>query len=904
MAITTVEGFIEALEKSGLLEEAQLAEARQIASQAADAKSLARALVQKGLLSRWQAAQLLAGRTSVFFLGKYKLIEMLGRGGMGGVFLAHHTMMNRQVALKVISKQIAQDPAALEQFLAEARAIAALDHPNIVRAYNVDCEDGRYYLVMEYVEGKDLQRLVEEEGPLDFQKVADYIRQAAEGLAHAHQRNLIHCDIKPSNLLITEDGVVKILDLGLARLAAKETKQKTADPRLVGTVDYQAPELAMGNRQVDARSDIYSLGCTMFFLLTGRPPFGEGTLHERIVKHQTQPPPDIAALRPGTPKNLAAICRKMMAKKPENRFQSVEQVSKLLAQWRPPQPKLRKAVPLEQTDSSSNSESTEKASSPSETVKVEVKPVVSESSTPARSGPEASPLAQLPPWVWIAGGAAAVVLVGLVIVWLVMRSAPPAPAAHATGPAKFSGPKVEEEPSFIPPPSSKDPSEPKPPESSEPGVKPKPSEPTSSEKPTPPKPEAKPSPKPEEKPSPKPEEKSTPTPQEKTDSKPETKPAPKSEKPDSKPPAKPEPTSKPQPKQENPPDKLPKEVDLPILEGKEEPSPKPTPLVQLPFTSEDIWDLTLIGERLVFKGGQPAFRLELPKKRTDTGYQWQVLLDKGGQVGTDSSSVPVALFEYKNENRQLFFQWLPGADPAQAGLLRNCILGIYTRGETRPILLRKPVAVPPLEFHPLKLARPTTTAEIPDLPTNTEKIFIVVDPAGVKGLQEIEGLKTGVEFQPKGPNPLGKPFSLVFQWTDRANNKRPGITIQITPRLEGKRLRLQAQLKAPSLQEFRLKHTLEEAVGLVNKAGEIRKQLEADSNKKPNEKRLSQNERNLLLQQINQLDAQAWFIRMQHALQSGMEIHYKVLFEISDKYKVELAHTQESSSPNPPAPKK
>src|SRR3972149_4969882 len=231
MAISTVDEFLGVLERSKLLKPEQVSEARRLAQDSADPQSLAKTLVRLEMLTRWQAGQLLAGR-STFFLGKYKLIELLGRGGMGSVFLSEHVMMNRRVALQIIPRQIGKDPAGLERFLAEARTIAALDHPNIVQAYNVDNEGDLYYLVMEYVEGFDLQRLVEAEGPLDSASAVDYMRQAAEGLAHAHARKMVHCDIKPSNLIINPQGVVKILDMGLARLAGpgkipRETIQHT-----------------------------------------------------------------------------------------------------------------------------------------------------------------------------------------------------------------------------------------------------------------------------------------------------------------------------------------------------------------------------------------------------------------------------------------------------------------------------------------------------------------------------------------------------------------------------------------------------------------------------------------------------------------------------------------------------
>ncbi|MBN2292420.1 MAG: serine/threonine protein kinase [Pirellulales bacterium] len=336
MAITTAEAFLAVLEKSELLTTEQFAEAQDATLLTSYASELAEMLIQQEMITPWQATQLLAGRSSLF-LGNYALMDLLGRGGMGSVFLARHRTMKRRVALKVVSKQVGKDPASLERFLAEARLIASLDHPNIVQAYDVDKESDRFYIVMEYIEGQDLEVIVQEHGLFGFEEVADCIRQAADGLAHAHSRNLIHCDIKPSNLLLSDQGVIKILDMGMARLTeSSEDSGAQVDHKVLGTVDYMAPEQAMNSPDFDHRADIYSLGCTLYFLLTGRPPFDEGTLTQRIVKHQTQPPPDILTAHPDTPQELVDICMKMMAKNPADRYQTAAEVSNLLTDWHEP----------------------------------------------------------------------------------------------------------------------------------------------------------------------------------------------------------------------------------------------------------------------------------------------------------------------------------------------------------------------------------------------------------------------------------------------------------------------------------------------------------------------------------------------------------------------------------------
>lgn len=298
-----------------------------------DWRTFARILVQKELLTSWQNQKLMKGRYKGFFLGKYKLLNLLGSGGMSTVYLAEHTVMVRRVALKILPRQLVEDTDHLERFYAESQAIAALDHPNIVRAYDVDNEGDVHYLVMEYVDGPDLEKLVEKEGALDYEIVADYIHQAAEGLAHAHSKNMIHRDIKPANLLVTNEGAVKILDMGLALLTDYEkSNDDHEESNVMGTTDYIAPEQALGT-ELDHRADIYSLGGTMYYLLTGSVPFPASTLAEVLLAHQTKQPVPIKKFRQDVPGELSAICLKMMAKKPKDRYQSAAEVSEALLDW-------------------------------------------------------------------------------------------------------------------------------------------------------------------------------------------------------------------------------------------------------------------------------------------------------------------------------------------------------------------------------------------------------------------------------------------------------------------------------------------------------------------------------------------------------------------------------------------
>jgi eukaryotic-like serine/threonine-protein kinase len=290
-----------------------------------DPQRLATGLMCAGMLTPWQANKLLAGKCRGFYLGSYRLLRPLGKGGMGVVYLGEHHVMKRLMALKILPPEATQDPRRIERFKAEARACAQLDHPNIVRAYDFSEAGGKLYIVMEYVDGIDLQYAVQRDGVMSIQDALDVMSQATAGLAHAHERSIIHRDIKPSNLLLRTDGVVKVSDLGLARMGWSDGD---AERRLLGTADFVAPEQAINSAHVDARADIYSLGCSLFYLLTGVTPF-VGSAIQRLAKHQAAPIPDIRSYRSDCPSAVAELALRMMAKRPEDRPKSA---SELLAQ--------------------------------------------------------------------------------------------------------------------------------------------------------------------------------------------------------------------------------------------------------------------------------------------------------------------------------------------------------------------------------------------------------------------------------------------------------------------------------------------------------------------------------------------------------------------------------------------
>lgn len=297
---------------------------------------LAEMLVAEGLLTRFQAEQLLQGKWKRFNIGKYKVLERLGTGGMGSVYLCEHTLMRRRVAVKVLPAAKADDPAALERFHREARVVAALDHPNIVRAYDIDRDDKLHFLVMEHVDGASLQEIIKRSGPMAVVRACHYMRQSAIGLQHAHDSAaIVHRDIKPGNILVDRNGIVKILDMGLARFFHDEDDVLTRkyDENVLGTADYLAPEQALDSHTVDIRADIYSLGATFYFILCGKPPFADGTVAQKLMWHQTRQPQSIRKVRPEVPEGVAAIIDRMMAKDPAARFQLPIELAEALAPW-------------------------------------------------------------------------------------------------------------------------------------------------------------------------------------------------------------------------------------------------------------------------------------------------------------------------------------------------------------------------------------------------------------------------------------------------------------------------------------------------------------------------------------------------------------------------------------------
>jgi serine/threonine protein kinase len=291
----------------------------------ADAAGFARRLVDTARLTEFQAAELLAGRGDRLVLGDYLLLAEIGAGGMGRVFKAQHRGMKRVVALKVLSNAAMNDAEAIKRFQREVEAAARLEHPNIVTAYDSGTAGSVKYLVMQFVEGCDLSELIRRDGPLPLATAVDYAIQTASGLAFAHVAGVIHRDIKPANLLLDKKGVVKILDMGLASFDGSG-EGLTGNEQVMGTVDYMSPEQGYSTKGVDARTDIYSLGCTLWFLLTGKKVFEADTVVKRVMAHRDAPLPSLRNLRSDVPNSLERAVHRMLAKRAGDRFGSMNEV--------------------------------------------------------------------------------------------------------------------------------------------------------------------------------------------------------------------------------------------------------------------------------------------------------------------------------------------------------------------------------------------------------------------------------------------------------------------------------------------------------------------------------------------------------------------------------------------------
>jgi serine/threonine-protein kinase len=349
MSIESIDTLLAVLRRTQLLAPEQADEvARELAPHSADARALGEYLVKIDWLTTYQLHLLLAGQWDDLTVGPYQVLGRLGEGAVSEVFKAWDTLRGRTVALKVLRQHLISNTDMVRQFHREVQAITRLSHPNVIKTFDAHREGRKHYFAMEFVEGMDLGRYVHQVGPLAVEQACDYARQAAQGLQHAHQSGLVHRDVKPANLFLLHpplpatpggplrrgpDSVVKIIDWGLARCLGAGGEQGSPPPEasiwgleaekgsLIGTADYIAPEQASDPTLVDIRADIYSLGCTLYFLLTGRPPFQGGSLMQKLLQHREAEPPSLKHDRPDVPDELDALVLKMLAKAPEDRPQ-------------------------------------------------------------------------------------------------------------------------------------------------------------------------------------------------------------------------------------------------------------------------------------------------------------------------------------------------------------------------------------------------------------------------------------------------------------------------------------------------------------------------------------------------------------------------------------------------------
>lgn len=311
-----------------------------------DGESLARALIQAGKLTRYQASAIYQGKAKILAIGPYIVLDRLGKGGMGVVFKARHRDFLDLVALKILTPSSSRNADSVRRFRREARLLARLEHPNLVTAHDIGEHGGVHFLVMDHVDGIDLDQLVKAGGRMRPAKAVELVIQAARGLGAAHHRRVVHRDLKPANIMVEGKGTVRVLDLGLARVigagAAADGQDSTLDGGLtgtgiiMGTVDYLSPEQSKDAKRVDHRADIYSLGCTFHYMLTGIPPYPRETVMQRLLAHHQDEIPSLRTLRPEIPRALDVAFRRMMAKDPGHRQQSMAKVIESLESCRGP----------------------------------------------------------------------------------------------------------------------------------------------------------------------------------------------------------------------------------------------------------------------------------------------------------------------------------------------------------------------------------------------------------------------------------------------------------------------------------------------------------------------------------------------------------------------------------------
>ncbi len=390
--------LIPILRSSGILSDRQISEVRDRVLRGTyplDPIELAERLVHDEVLTVYQAKRFLSNKPHGLLVGRYIILDRIGSGSMGRVYKAHHQMMDRVVAIKIIAPEISSNQKVVARFQREMKLVGRLDHPNVVRAFDADQINKVLYIVMEYVPGLSLgERL--KQGPIPPAEMFEYASQAALGLAHAHEQGMVHRDIKPSNMLLTADRKIKVLDLGLGVLMEADNNATfaTADGIAVGTVDYMSPEQALG-REVDGRSDLFSLGCAMYHLMTGKLAFPGESPIDRLGRRLTAKPFPITDLIPDFPAPAVRVLDKLTATKPQDRFATAREASEALQSVLRPRSRPAAARPSVSQVETSNPE---QAPNPLESIVI-TPPALSAAPTPlARQVPAVAGKFSLPSW--------------------------------------------------------------------------------------------------------------------------------------------------------------------------------------------------------------------------------------------------------------------------------------------------------------------------------------------------------------------------------------------------------------------------------------------------------------------------------------------------------------------------
>ncbi|MBL8829828.1 MAG: protein kinase [Planctomycetaceae bacterium] len=466
--LTRVCRFLEVLAGTRILSAESLAEIEQAWKNRGDDDSqlLAKELVQREKLTRYQAAAIYQGKTRGLVLNDYVVIDKLGSGGMGNVFKARHRTDGSAVAIKVMSSASTRSADNVKRFQREAEMAARLNHPNIVRAIESGSADGLSYFVMEFVAGIDLSTYLKQRGPIPHEQAIQCVLQAAQGLDFAHSQGIVHRDIKPGNLFLCENGIVKLLDMGLARLndpsdgaAAQAQEGLTQTGQVMGTVDYMAPEQALNTRNADARADIYSLGCTLYRLITGNIPFEGDSVVEKILAHREQPIPSVRTKFPEIPLGVDFVLSRMLAKRPSDRYQTIREVVQALQSApqltaapselpMPSGPTIQGATPLAIALPIPTALSTAAESSNSFSLGVSVSPVVREPG----SHPSVAALSRHAPLMWGALAATVMAMVGVIGYPLLQ---PPSDVVVENNSQSGDVQAIKESPSVVEPPAAK-----------------------------------------------------------------------------------------------------------------------------------------------------------------------------------------------------------------------------------------------------------------------------------------------------------------------------------------------------------------------------------------------------------------------------------------------------------------